>query len=150
MVEIGSSIEKTIGGINGAWLGDLLVKAGHNYLSFDIFKGYKTQFFDLNQDILPKELINNFDIIFNFGTSEHVIGQYNCFKVIHEATKIGGIIYHDLPFTGYLDHGYFNYNPRFFYDLALANEYQILNTYSASRHQHQRKPIFTKLFLCLH
>jgi hypothetical protein len=127
MIEAGSAIDPVVGGLNGAWLGDLLTKAGHEYLSFDIFEGYKTQTFDLNRDSILKDQINKFDIVFNFGTSEHVIGQYNCFKIMHDAAKVGGLIYNEVPFTGYLDHGYFNYQPRFFYDLALANGYEIID-----------------------
>jgi len=33
---------------------------------------------------------------------------------------------HLLPFEGYLNHGYFNYQPKFFYDLAIFNDYEII------------------------
>lgn len=47
-------------------------------------------------------------------------------QTIHELTKVGGIIYHDLPMGGYHTHGYFCYNPIFFRDLAAANSYEIV------------------------
>ena len=31
-----------------------------------------------------------------------------------------------MPFEGYFNHGYYNYQPIFFYDLAIFNNYQIL------------------------
>lgn len=126
MVAEGSEIDPVVGGINGAWLGDLLTKAGFDYISYDIFDGYKTFVFDLNFESVPKEHLNAFDLVLNCGTSEHVLGQYNCFKVMHDAVRVGGFIYHDLPFTGYLDHGYFNYQPKMFFDLAKANAYEIV------------------------
>ncbi len=126
MIAIGSEIDPLIGGINGAWLGDLLSKAGLDYLSYDIFEGYKTFIFDLNRDSVPRKHLGAFDVVLNCGTSEHVLGQYNCFKVIHDATNLGGVMYHEVPFTGYLDHGYLNYQPQLFIDLAKANGYEII------------------------
>ena len=126
MIAAGSEIDAQVGGLNGAWLGDILSRAGLNYLSYDIFEGYKTFILDLNRDSVPRDHLGIFDVVLNCGTSEHVLGQYNCFKVIHDAVKTDGIIYHELPFTGYLDHGYFNYQPRLFFDLAKANGYEII------------------------
>ena len=36
---------------------------------------------------------------------------------------------HGLPFQGYLNHGYFNYQPKFYLDLAQANGYELLGIY---------------------
>lgn len=119
-------MDPEIGGINGLWLGDLLTRAGMKYRAFDIFSGYKTELFDLNHQQLEPTDKGNFDIVLNFGTTEHLLGQYNAFKVIHEAAAVGGLIYHDLPMTGYLDHGYFCYNPMLFVQLAEANHYEIV------------------------
>ena len=33
---------------------------------------------------------------------------------------------HIVPFEGYFNHGFFNYNPIFFYDLAIYNNYEII------------------------
>lgn len=78
---------------------------------------------DLNQ---PLDLGRQFDIVFNGGTAEHVFNQFQVFKTIHAATLPGGIMIHGLPFTGWMDHGFYNFNPTFFWDLAAANDYQIL------------------------
>ena len=45
---------------------------------------------------------------------------------MHNLTKINGLMLHDLPFEGYVNHGYFNYQPKFFYDLAIFNNYEII------------------------
>jgi hypothetical protein len=126
MIAAGSEIDPSVGGLNGAWLGDILSKAGFSYLSYDIFDGYNTFVFDLNRDSVPRDQFGTFDVVLNCGTSEHVLGQFNCFKVIHDAVRTGGVMYHEVPFTGYLDHGYFNYQPRLFFDLAKANGYEII------------------------
>jgi hypothetical protein len=32
---------------------------------------------------------------------------------------------HDTPFVGWIDHGFYNFNPTFFWDLAAANQYHV-------------------------
>lgn len=122
----GGIMDSEIGGINGAWLGDLLERAGMSYTAFDIFHGYNTEAFDLNGMDLPESRRCRYDLVLNLGTTEHLLGQYNAFKVIHEATAVGGVVYHDLPMTGHLDHGFYNYNPVLLVSLAEANGYEIL------------------------
>jgi hypothetical protein len=78
---------------------------------------------DLNYDSVPAEHQNRYDLLTNFGTTEHVVNQLNCFKVIHELTAPGGYMYHELPFTGYVTHGLVNYTPKFFWMLCRSNFY---------------------------
>lgn len=82
--------------------------------------------FDLNTDSVPEYLCGKFDLVTNFGTSEHVIDQYRTFRTVHDLTTWGGLIYHDLPMGGYFYHGYFSYTPLFFNHLALANGYDVV------------------------
>ncbi|MFA5026824.1 MAG: hypothetical protein WC713_03045, partial [Candidatus Methylomirabilota bacterium] len=109
------------------YLGELLDLTAIRYESVDICPGYRTRIFDLNFDATPTEFQEAFDVVLNFGTTEHVFNQYNSFKVIHEATRPGGYIFHQLPSTGYCDHCYFLYNPLLFLDLAEANCYELLD-----------------------
>jgi hypothetical protein len=96
------------------------------YASIDVCPGLKnTEILDLNFDALPQRMLDHYDVVFNFGTTEHIINQWNCFEVIHDAAKVGGVIYHQLPASGYLDHGYYCYTPLFFRELAEANRYEI-------------------------
>jgi hypothetical protein len=126
IVSAGSANHPRWGGINGAWLGDVLTRAGMDYTAYDIFEGYRTTIFDLNSQDLPIRHLNAFDLVLNCGTSEHVLNQYNVFKVMHQAVRVGGLMYHAVPMTGYLTHGYFTYTPMLFCDLAQANDYQIV------------------------
>jgi SAM-dependent methyltransferase len=114
------------GGICGAWLGDLLSRGGMDYIAYDLFDGPRTTIFDLNRDEVPPADRASYDLVINCGTTEHVFNQYNCFKVIHDATRVGGVMYHALPMTGYINHGYFVYTPVMFCDLAQVNEYEII------------------------
>jgi len=110
---------------NNAFVGELFEKVGMEYRSIDIAEGYKTTVLDLNHCGLPVPFVGKFDLVVNFGTTEHLLNQYNAFRVMHEATKVGGYIVHSVPWLGYSDHGYFTYTPRCFFDLAGYNEYEL-------------------------
>jgi hypothetical protein len=125
-VAVGSS-SYPWGTINGAWLGDLLSRAGMEYRAYDIFAGPRTTVCDLNSASVPGADHATFDLVLNCGTSEHVLNQYNVFRVMHDAVKVGGIMYHAVPMTGYLNDGYFAYTPSFFRDLANTNLYEIVD-----------------------
>jgi hypothetical protein len=95
------------------------------YNSVDVCPGLKTTILDLNFDVAPNEMVGHYDVVFNFGTTEHIFNQWNCFEFMHDAAKVGGVIYHQLPASGYLDHGYYCYTPLFFREMAQANGYVI-------------------------
>jgi hypothetical protein len=92
---------------------------------FDIALGYKTVVLDFNKRPLPAEYRGAFDLVLNFGTTEHVFHQFNSFKIIHEATRPGGLMWHQVPVSGYTDHCYFTYTGRFFFELASYNGYEL-------------------------
>jgi SAM-dependent methyltransferase len=114
------------GGTNESFLGELLERAGLQYLSFDIADGYKTQILDLNSNVLEDRLRGTFDTVINYGTTEHVLSQLNAFRVIHDAVKPGGHMVHNVPCVGFVDHGFFAYTPRVFFDIAGYNDYELI------------------------
>lgn len=111
---------------NESFIGELLERAGLHYLSFDVASGYNTQIFDLNRNALDERQRGAFDTVINFGTTEHVLNQLNAFRVIHDATRPGGHMVHSLPCVGYVDHGFYAYTPRMFFDLAGHNDYDLI------------------------
>jgi len=114
-------------------LSNLLAACGFRYLALDIFDAPATRLFDLNVESPGEDLAGHFDLVTNYGTTEHVVNQYLSMKTMHELVRPGGLIHHDLPMAGYHDHGYFCYNPRFFTELAEANGYEIVfEAYSRS------------------
>jgi hypothetical protein len=96
---------------NNGLMGKLMDVCGFKYCALDIFDADNTILFDLNIHDVQVELFQQFDLVTNFGTTEHVIHQYRAMKTVHDLTKVGGIIYHDLPMSGYHCHGYFSYTP---------------------------------------
>ncbi len=77
---------------------------------------------DLNH---PLPVAETFDVVTNFGTSEHVFDQAQLFRSIHALVRPGGFMLHALPHQGGPDHGFYNYHPTFFHDLAAANGYRL-------------------------
>jgi len=110
---------------NESFAGDLLERVGVTYHSIDIADGYRTAIVDLNTQPLPSSFVGAFDTVLNLGTTEHIFNQLACFRAIHDATKVGGHMVHQLPALGWLDHGYFLYTGRLFFDLAGYNDYEL-------------------------
>jgi len=112
-----------------AFLHELLAFTDVVYDSIDIVDGLKTTIFDLNFDAAPQQWLKAFDLIINCGTLEHVIHQYNALTFIHDVLKVGGVWFDQPPSVGFLNHGYFNYNPIFYLDIASANKYDLLEAW---------------------
>jgi hypothetical protein len=112
---------------NGSFAGELFEMADMKYDSIDIASGYNTTIVDLNTQVLPADMVGSYDSVLNFGTSEHILNQMNTFAAVHAATKAGGMIMHSVPSVGYVDHGYFCYTSRFFFDMAGYNEYELVD-----------------------
>ncbi len=121
----GSGYDPETGGTNDAFVGQLFEKAGFVYNAIDIADGYRTTIVDLNHQAAPDDFVGKFDLVLNFGTTEHLLNQYNAFRFIHNSVKVGGYIVHSLPCVGYSNHGYLTYTPRCFFDLAGFNEYEV-------------------------
>ena len=97
---------------------------GYEYLSVDI-EGQNILPLDLNFDSVPLHLRNRYHLATNFGTTEHVINQLNAFKILHDLVGPGCMMLHNVPSSGFLDHGLVNYTPKFFWRLARANGYRV-------------------------
>lgn len=61
----------------------------------------------------------------NHGTAEHIFNIAQVFETIHYCCDDGGLMIHDSPFTGWIDHGFYCLQPTLFYDLAHANCYEV-------------------------
>ncbi|MBS4047982.1 MAG: hypothetical protein KG075_16680 [Alphaproteobacteria bacterium] len=105
---------------------DLYTRIGLTYMSIDVNAEGGAIPLDLNFEPAPDNQKNAWDLVCNQGTTEHLINQANAFQVIHDLTRKGGYMLHHLPFLRYVDHGYFNYQPNFFEDLAIHNDYEII------------------------
>lgn len=105
-----------------------------DYFSIDINGAYNSFEFDLNSDIKNKyDFHKQYDLVINNGTGEHVFNQANLYLNFHNLTKKNGIMLNIVPFIDWINHGFYNYNPIFFADLAASNNYEVINIYLANR-----------------
>ena len=98
---------------------------GFNYECADLDGSEKSLPWNLNTMNCPEGYRGYFSLTTNHGTTEHLIGQDNAFRLMHDLTTVGGYMMHTLPCTGQVNHGFFSYSPLFFYALAEANQYEI-------------------------
>ena len=91
-----------------------LNKLGYNVTSIDIMGDRGSIPVNLCEDISLWNL-GQFDVITNYGTTEHVDNQYMCWKNIHKSLKVGGIIINEIPKVGnWPGHCEFYYDLKFF------------------------------------
>lgn len=82
--------------------------------------------YELNNPLPPLGL---FDIVINHGTAEHIFNIKQVFESMHAACKVGGLMIHESPFTGWIDHGFYCLQPTLFYDIAATNGYEIVGAW---------------------
>ena len=109
---------------NGAFIGYTLSEAGFPYQSVDIVKAPFCSWFDLNTDTVPPHLAGMFDMVLDFGTTEHVLNQFSALKALHDFCKTGGLIYSYFIRGGHMEHGLIHYSDRFVDLLCASNHYE--------------------------
>jgi hypothetical protein len=93
-------------------------------VSVDLHGTPDAQRFNLNEAFTS--LCHQFDVVINHGTAEHIFNIAQVFRTMHERCADGGLMVHESPFTGWIDHGFYCLHPTLFYDLAHANNYEIV------------------------
>ncbi len=68
-----------------------------------------------------------FDVVADFGTTEHVFNAGNVFVFTHNALKVGGIAIKVLPTYGDNTHGFYNIHPTVYFDIARVNGYEMVD-----------------------
>ena len=97
------------------------------YDCIDLDNAYNALPYNLNLSFKESySFTNQFDLVTNLGTTEHIINQGICFENIHNLCKKDGIMLHGLPIYGGLNHGFFRYSMKFFIRLAVFNGYEFL------------------------
>ncbi|MBX9628404.1 MAG: class I SAM-dependent methyltransferase [Gemmataceae bacterium] len=111
------------------FLSEALDPTSVGYDALDMVTARVAHKFDLNVHTLARARRGTFDLVVNFGTTEHVVNQFNSLRVIHDAAAVGGYIFHQVPATGFINHGYFTYDALLFRELAAANGYDLLDVW---------------------
>lgn len=134
MCELGNQ-QISVDGINYEIAKQYFESLGIRHISIDLNGEDGALVLDLSKPIHNKELLGRFDVVTNFGTSEHVKNQYHCFRNIHNFTRKGGLCLHAIPKIGHwIDHCEYYYDPSFFKKLAELCNYSIVKeaTFSES------------------
>lgn len=110
---------------------DFYIKNGFkDYVSYDVNDAPHNVKKDLNE-LQPERSIAS--IVTNIGVGEHIFDQCSVFTNMHNVCKVGGVMFFHLPFTPWLNHGFYNFNPILFPALAYANKYKMLFLKSGDR-----------------
>lgn len=80
--------------------------------------------FDLTSD-LPENLYHRFDYIIDGGTLEHTFDPAKSIKNMSNMVKQGGFIYHAVPGTGMVNHGFYSFSPDMLLEFYQANGFRV-------------------------
>jgi len=97
-----------------------------SYSAIDLHDPQSDLPFDLNY---AASIGRTFDVITNFGTSEHIFSIGNTFITCHNLLRPGGLVLFCLPAAGAVAHGYYNIHPNLYSHIAEANNYYIESFY---------------------
>ena len=107
----------------GAGRYDCIDRDGFGTIDHDLNTVYRSNF-DRASDGLPPH--PTYNLVTNNGTGEHIFNQAAVFETMHKLCRIDGVMLHVLPWINWRNHGFYNFQPILFHDLALANGYKPL------------------------
>lgn len=99
-----------------------------NYADIDLFGLDQASIIhDLSVPI-PSELKNEFDLVIDGGTIEHIFDIRMAMKNIVSLLRLGGKVIHFSP-ADLINHGFYNLSPCFFFDYYLENGFSDFECY---------------------
>lgn len=102
---------------------------------------------DMTKPIPILRFLNAFDIITNFGCTEHYGGNHwQAWKNIHDMGRVGCTYIHTVPLWGsHPGHGYYHYTLEFFEKLCKSNEYEVIDSkiMQCAKRNHNRDYVFS-------
>lgn len=101
-----------------------------NYITYDVNDAEFNIIYDINEVMVDPPQAS---LVTNIGTGEHIFDQCSVFTNMHNLCKVGGVMFFHLPFTPWLNHGFYNFNPILFPALAYANKYNMLMLHIGDR-----------------
>ncbi len=126
MVELGNQMLKGIGGAAKLYFQSL----GVDHVSIDMNGKNGALNLDLQLEIKDFNLLETFNVLTNFGTTEHVRHQSICWLNVHNLVKQNGIFIHLVPRTEHWkSHGYHKYSLEFFENLVYSCGYKVLENF---------------------
>lgn len=96
-----------------------------DYRALDINQHMDAVICDLNYPVKVND-IGQAELVTDNGTGEHLFNQYTVWNNHHKLTKLNGVMIKVMPFKDWINHGFFNFNPIIYRDVAAANNYRWL------------------------
>lgn len=142
MAELGSQFMNVDGVFKGP-AKDYFEARGVQHTSFDLDGQFGAFVLDLGEPISSdSKHVDAYDVLTNFGTSEHVVRHYECFRNIHRMVRIGAVMLHTVPAPHHwAHHGRYYYPEDFFTGLAEANEYETVSLETIAHPRHARRDL---------
>lgn len=147
MLELGDQLIDYNSEINMATGKQYYQSLGYRHVSVDLNGNNGAEVRDLTKPDQFKDFYNQFDIVTNSGTTEHVEphqAQFDCWKIINDCLRPTGLILCFLPDVDELDqkglwqgHCSFYYSKNFFDTLAKECGYELLDNYVIANHGHR-------------
>jgi len=78
---------------------------------------------DLNEPV-PKALWNQYDLVYDGGTTEHCFNIKEALSNAVRLLKIGGRVVHHLPMSGWIEHGYYQFSPGLLFNFYVSNGFE--------------------------
>ena len=125
-----------------------------DYYDIDKFDFDKPKIIHDLQYPISLNFYNFFNFIVDSGTMEHIFDVKSVMENIVRMTKIGGYVLQFIPAQNFLNHGFYQFSPTFFYDFYSNNGFEIIESYlveirgnSDRFYQYDQERDYTGLFL---
>lgn len=99
------------------------------YYDIDKFDFDKPKIIHDLQKPISKNFHNFFNLIIDVGTIEHIFDIKSVLFNIAKITKIGGYVLHLSPTHNFINHGFYQLSPTFFYDFYTQNGFRVIEAY---------------------
>jgi len=76
-----------------------------------------------------KKYNNFFNLIIDSGTLEHIFDIKSVMANTVNITKLGGYVLQFIPTNNFLNHGFYQINPTFFYDFYTTNGFKVIESF---------------------
>lgn len=67
-----------------------------------------------------------YDVIFDGGTLEHIYSPAAALENIGQCTRTGGVVVHLVPMDNMINHGFYQFSPKLFFDYYGWNKWEML------------------------
>jgi hypothetical protein len=131
------STSKEVIKINKEALNYIHAKTFFEFLDIPQDQYYDIDKFPFDKPVILHDLEKPFDAhyhnFFNFvvdsGTMEHIFDVKSVMNNIVQITKVGGYVLQLIPAQNFLNHGFYQFSPTFFYDFYTSNGFEIVESY---------------------